>query len=111
MVLERRVLADARVVDEHVDAAELLLHLRDRRLDGLLARDVAGHRQAADTKGPALVGDPLEALHAASEDGDVSALLGEGVREGDAEARGGARDEGDAAVEVEVEHFVLLSLG
>ena len=111
MVLERRVLADARVVDEHVDAAELVFHLRDGRLDGLLARDVAGHRETANAEGAALVGNLLEALHAASKDGDVGALLGEGVREGDAEAGGGARDEGDAAVEVEAEHVLLLSLG
>ena len=93
---------DPGVVDQHVDAAELL-H-RQRRPGRCTTRGSA-------TSVPTVSAAPAGALdqrrgvgqpvHAASAERDVGARLGERLGERDAQPAGGAGDDGDLAVESE----------
>ena len=97
LVLERHLLADAGVVDEHVDATELL----DGRVDDahpvLLERQVGGD----DERPLQLGGERLQPVLAASDEDHRRA---DGVEDpGEALAESGRRsgDDGDTSVETE----------
>src|SRR6185369_9458430 len=97
-VVERR---HARVVDEHVDAAELAVGAVGEGLDLAPVPHVAGHRQRAPPGGRAhLVRGGLAGGELAAGDDDVGARLREGQYHGAAEAAAAAGDEGDLAGEV-----------
>jgi len=100
----RQVVGDVllgRVVDQHVDLAELLDDSCDRApAEGLVA-DVAGERDAA----PAFrLDQPLRLRRVLAllqeQDGDVGPLLGEGDRRGPADAGIAAGDDGGLAGEL-----------
>ena len=92
---------DARRADEDVEAAELLLDARDRRVELGRARDVAGDAERAAE----LVRSRLHARGIEIEDGDAASarLDAPGARRADAARPAG--DEGDAPVEVHGCHW------
>src|SRR5690606_38648550 len=94
------------VVAEDVDAAEGLFDRRDRRVDGILPRDVEFDRHSGGV-------DRVRRLPRAREvdigDGDPGALAHVSLREGAADAARGAGDEGGLAVEASHERAIPLS--
>jgi hypothetical protein len=93
--------AQAGVVDQDVDPAELVhagLHDLGAVLD---RRHVGGHRDAAAPQPLDGGAGLLQALDAAGGDDDVGAGLGQAAGEVDAEPGRGAGDHGDLAVEAE----------
>ena len=91
--------ADAGVVDQHVDAAELAHGLLDHARAVLGLGDVGGDGDAAAAERLDALGGLLEPLGAAGADRDVGAGFGEAGGERGAEPGGGAGDDGDLAVE------------
>ena len=65
---------DARIVHEHIDAAEPLAHLTDELLDALLVRHVEAQRDAV------LARDPLQALDPSRADDDPESLAADRAR-------------------------------
>ena len=92
---------DAGVVDQHVDAAQVLHRLVDERLAAVGVRDVRAHGDGAPAGGLDELARVLELLDAAGAEGDVRAGLGEGLGERDAEAGRGPGDDGDFSFEAE----------
>ena len=70
---------DARVVDQHVDAPEVLHRLVDERLAAVGIGDVGAHDDGALAGRLDELARVLELLDAAGAEGDVSAGLGEGL--------------------------------
>ena len=92
--------ADAGVVDEHVDLAELAPVSAATRVQssGSETSAVTAMQRRPSASTPPAV---CEAVGAAGADGDVGAGLGQADGERGAEAGGGAGDDGDLAVEPE----------
>jgi len=89
------------VVDQDVEAAELLLDLREDVADLLHFTDMAGDRGGLATVGDDGVGDFLAVVDLAAGNDDMGALLGQQFGDGFTDATAGAGNEGDLAVEVE----------
>ncbi len=90
--------ADARVVDDRVDRAELLFGGVEEAVDGGRVGDVeaVGEGPAAGARNVAR--DLLEAVQAARAERDAEAELAQRARDGGADARRGARHHGVAAL-------------
>src|SRR5262249_46281929 len=92
---------DAGVVDEDIDAAELvrnaLDHARDRRLVG----DVGDHRNHPDTACGKLGSRCFRLGLIASDDGNIGAGIGESAGHAKPDSAIAARDDGNLALEVE----------
>ena len=96
--------ADAGVVDEHVDPAELRHRLVDQALALLGVGHVGRDRVHAAAGRAHRVGDALELLDPAGAEHDVGAGLGEAVGERDAQPARGTGDDDDLVVEAEEVH-------
>jgi hypothetical protein len=89
------------VVDQDVEATELLADLREDALDLLHLADVAGDGGGLTALGGDGVGHGLAAVDLTAGHDHVSTLLGQQLGDGLADAAAGAGNEGDLAVEVE----------
>ena len=106
--------ADAGVVHQDVDPAELLHRQRDQVGAGLGVGDVGGHRQRAAAGALHEGGGVGEAVDPPGAEREVRASLGQALRERDPQAAGGAGDDGDPAVEAEHVsdgHAVIVGAG
>ncbi len=91
-------MAEASVVDHHVDHAQLAFHGVEECVDGAGIGDV---KHVGESSPPCLLNLTcgfLEALETASPHGDVPAQFAEGFRDGDAEPRGSSGDDGGATL-------------
>ena len=99
-LFERPDLDDARVVDEHVHAAEMARHhldeFPDLRAVGHVAREGEGARPAPFE----VTSRALKLRRVARADGDVRALFGELAREHKPQSARAARDEHGLAAQV-----------
>jgi hypothetical protein len=100
VVLERGQLRDiadqaADVVDEHVEAAEPLTGLLDRRLQRLSVHAVDDDREALAADLARLGGNRIELVGAAREHGDAGTLGGEAERDRPADAATATRENRD----------------
>ena len=93
--------ADAGVVDQHVDPAELRHRRVDERLALVGVGDVGGHGEHPAAGVADQLGGLLEAVGPAGAEHHVGAGLGQPLRERDPEAAGGAGDDRDLAVQPE----------
>ena len=93
--------ADAGVVDQHVDPAELRHRRVDERLALVGVGDVGGHGEHLAAGVPDQLRGLLEAVGPPGAEHHVGPGLGQPLRERDAEPAGGAGDDGDLAVQPE----------
>ncbi len=99
---------DARIVDEHVDAAMPLVRPRDDGLDVGLARDVAAHEFGARYRCRRGGAGGLVAIG----EHERRAFGGEALRAGEADAAGGARHDGHAVLQSGIggHHAILIQV-
>ena len=91
-------MADPSVVDEHIDPAELVERSCEDLRSSVRRADVSRHDEASIAQ---LVGQRLQPIGASRDEDDGRARGMEDSREVGAETTGGARDDGDAAIEAE----------
>ena len=84
---------DARVVDEHVEAAEALVVARDDAAHGVLVRHVRRHLLDLVARAAQVPGGGGELLRAPGGDGQREALLAEHAGDGEPDAARGSGDE------------------
>jgi hypothetical protein len=87
---------DARVVDEHVQAPELLAMARDEARDRLRVREVGGHGLHLTAAFTQALGRLLERVWLAGADGETIALAGQGLGERKPDPATGSGDDGGA---------------
>ena len=88
---------DPGVVDEHVDAAELVVGRVDERVDLVPVADVAAVRERAPTEAPDLRRGLVARVLLPARDDDVRAGLRERAQDRATEAPRATGDQGDAA--------------
>jgi len=91
---------DPRVIERHVEAAELPDGALDEGGDLLLVRDLAGDAERLPAADSQLVGGGTQRLLVGVGEDDGGAGLGEGPSGGETHSGAGAGDDGDLAVEV-----------
>jgi hypothetical protein len=94
-LLQPRVLGDAGVVDQHVDAAELFLDAGDHGIDRFALRHVHLKAGGGRAERLALRDDLVHRRLLDVADDDDGAFLGEFQRGGQTDALGGAGDDGN----------------
>ena len=103
--LERAEEHDAGVVDEHVRAAELLLHALGGGEDAVAVGDVCLDGDGAVAE---LVGEGGDAVEAAGKDSDAVAGCCERAGSGFTDAGASAGDDGDPCPVVGVDHWSVV---
>ena len=97
--LQARVLGDAGVVDQHVDAAEFFLDAGDHGIDHFALRHVHLIARRRGAERLALLDDLVHSTLFDVADDDDGAFLGEFQRGGQTDALGGAGDDGNLVFE------------
>jgi hypothetical protein len=88
---------DARVIDEDIEALELAARRAEEGVDGVRVADVARMGEDFDPWGSQFPADFRERFLVACGEDQVAGFAGEFASDGQADAAGGAGDEGDLA--------------
>ena len=90
--------ADARVVEQQIEAAEGFLRFREQRAHRSRVADIGRDRDRATGPGAGLDHDLLQRLLAPPRERDPITLAQQRERDGLADTRSGSRDDGDLVV-------------